>query len=253
MKKLLFLIPFLLIGCAEKYVPLDMLTGDNLKTLSDGSTSKVQLVVESSVAKEIAVHKTLQNRDKQIAKAAEHAGMRMDYKAVTETIKLPSMKEPIILTRQMPIVSYQPMPEFHQPLPTEPSRHPAWGTLDNAISTIGHAGLIGYGIHEAAGAVKALGANAGNRTTINSGGGDVTGGNVSSQSITQQAGGNISTVADNKPCQGEKCGGGEDSGLPEVDSRGGGACTTPAIYGNGIFWWDRVGGCSCASHKDGKC
>ncbi len=248
MKKLILIVALAcLTGCEGKMIPI---TDEMLGTVSEGSTSKVRYVADASVAKELAVMSALKNRDKMIAKAAKESGLKMDWRPVEKTYLFPGMKQPVKTVEYLPVISYTEMPEFTQPLPTEPSAHPAWKLGEKIVD----AGLWGFIGHQAGSVLKAGIEAAGSKTVIDSGGGAITSsGNLSSQSISQKAGGNIQSAASTAPCQGAKCGGGEESGLPEVDSRGTGACSSPPVFGGGIYWFDEVGGCSCSSHKDGKC
>ncbi len=76
-----------------------------------------------------------------------------------------------------------------------------------------------------------------------------------SNEVTVHAG-DDATVS-NSPCLGGQCvkGKPKPGGLetPEIDNAGVGACTDPPIYGQGFFWYDAVGGCSCHSHEIGNC
>ncbi len=248
MKKLVLIATLTcLTGCEGKMIPI---TDDMLDTVSKGSTSKVRYVADASVAKELAVMSALKNRDTMIKEAANNAGFKLSWQPIRVERFYEGMEKPKMVVEYLPIVSYTEMPEFTQPLPTEPSAHPAW-RLGEKIVDRGLFAFLGY----QAGSVLRAGIDAaGSKAVINSGGGAITSsGNLSSQSISQQAGGNIQAAASTTPCQGEKCGQGESAGLPEVDSRGSGACTSPPVFGDGIYWFDEVGGCSCSSHQAGKC
>ncbi len=232
----------LLSGCQGKLVPI---TDEMLGIASEGSTNKVRYVANASVAKELAVHRTLQNRDRQIAKAAQHAGITLDYKQFTETIKIPGVELPLIMTRMFPIVTYHPMPEFNQPLPLKPSEHPAWKLGEKLVDRA----LFGFLGYELGSVLRAGYDAAGTKTVIQSQGGPIlNSGNMSNQTITQRAGANISSGIASEPQQGaNNCADGECLS-PNLKS-----CTPIPIFGEGIYWKDKVGGCSCESFAAGKC
>lgn len=104
-------------------------------------------VADASVAKEIAVHETLRNRDRQYARAYQQSGFDVEFELVEVA---PGLKVQV-----MKRVGFREAPDFSTPLPTAPSVHPVWHTVDNVVDNIGRYGLIGYSVHEGAGVLKA--------------------------------------------------------------------------------------------------
>jgi len=101
---------------------------------------------EASVAKELAIHETLQNRDKMRVEAAKYSGFKMDWTAVEKTLTIADSAgkvTEIVMTEYLPNVSYSPQVGFENSLPTEPSRHPAWDTANQFVKT---AGMVTLGI-----------------------------------------------------------------------------------------------------------
>lgn len=137
-------------GCASGPVQITEQMVDTAGNVI-GTTTKT--ISDASVGKEESVHVTLRNRDKMIAASAKSAGMKVEWVTVREEIQVPG-QQPIVMTRSMPEVSYTPQAEFNQPLPTAPSEHPVWRTIDNIGGKLINGTLIGYGIHEAAGVVN---------------------------------------------------------------------------------------------------
>lgn len=86
---------------------------------------------DASVAKEHEVHQTLRNRDRMIVKAQDKSGFKLEWQEVKETVFYQGMAGPVEITRSMPKVSYTEPAAFDQVLPTEPSRHPVWKTVEN--------------------------------------------------------------------------------------------------------------------------
>ena len=119
-------------------------TGGGLIPLTDTMVSETGEVVEkvagytadASVAKEHEVHDTLRNRDAMIAKAQAKSGFKLEWQPVDETVFYPGMAEPITVKKSMPKVSYTEPAEFNQALPTEPSQHPVWKTINNVSGKI---------------------------------------------------------------------------------------------------------------------
>jgi len=151
MRKLLMLfllgvLAILLTGCggAPLVVSPQMLDGAGVDL-----DSGVATIADASVLKELAVHKTLQNRDTQIAKAAKNAGFKSNWQQCNRTVFYPGMEKPLEITEPCLAVSFTPMPEFKQPLPTGPSIHPGYRMVENIVHDVANTTLIGYGIKAA--------------------------------------------------------------------------------------------------------
>jgi hypothetical protein len=89
---------------------------------------------EASEFKEQQVHETLRNRDNNIQKDNAKPSMVMEWQAVEETVFYPGMAAPLTVKKSMPKITVTEKKEYKQPLPIEPSRHPAWASLDNAVN-----------------------------------------------------------------------------------------------------------------------
>lgn len=128
------LIPVLAVvlsGCGTtKYYPMNKSSVDNYGNIVDtvgGYTS------DSSVAKEHEMHETLRNRDNQYTKAYKESGFTMSY----QEVEVNGAKA------FLPIVSFKETPRYTQQLPTTPSVHPLWGTVNNVVDK-GLWGWLGY-------------------------------------------------------------------------------------------------------------
>lgn len=90
----------------------------------DGETiDKVSgTISDASTIKEVTVHQTLQARDRAYVKAHKDSGFRVKFKMQEVT--------PGVFVQVMDDVSFREAPRFEQPLPTAPSEHPLWRTVD---------------------------------------------------------------------------------------------------------------------------
>lgn len=126
---ILLLALFVLSGCTGSggLIPVT----DTMVTETGDVVEKVAgYTHDASVAKEHEVHETLRNRDAMIAKAQKTSGFKLEWKPVKKTVFYPGMAQPVVVEEPMPEVSYAEPADFSQPLPTEPSRHPAWKTAE---------------------------------------------------------------------------------------------------------------------------
>ncbi len=129
-----------LTGCAGQGIEATV-----LNTLLGGTGEIGSDIIEASVAKELVVHKTLQNRDKMYRQAYEDSGFKIEFK----------LEEFGGVAMYLPkTIEYKPEPQFDQPLPTEPSKHPVWAAAENLGGVLAQYGLIGFGLHEVAGIAK---------------------------------------------------------------------------------------------------
>jgi len=111
----LLILPFLLLllsGCAGEYYPISDAT----------MQSGVESTRDASVAKEIAVHQTLRNRDNKYAEAYKTAGTKISFEMVQVS--------PGIYVQVIKELAMKESPRFDTPLPTSPSEHPLWKTLN---------------------------------------------------------------------------------------------------------------------------
>lgn len=150
-KILLFVLIFLLSGCAGEQVPvvletLDIDTGEVTETIA-GHTS------ESSVEKERQVHKTLRHRDTQTRIAHNNSGLYLKFKL--EKIVIKGVEVYLQVTES---VTYRERAVFDQELPTEPSVHPVWATAEKLGTALVNAVLIGYGINQVTNMVTSVSA-----------------------------------------------------------------------------------------------
>lgn len=131
----IILVLFMLSGCASG----GGISVSALTSAMNGAQAVGDDIVEASVAKELAVMNTLKNRDNQYAKAYKESGFNITFALVEVQgvqMYLPSS------------IAYKPEPAFNTPLPTKPSVHPVWHTLEVLGESLAKYGLIGYGIHE---------------------------------------------------------------------------------------------------------
>lgn len=122
-------------GCASMS---DTVTTTITKTTGEVVTT----VAGSSIAKEQAVHTTLQADVVGYYKAIAKSGAKMEVAGYQEVINPDGSK----LYLPLMTASFIEAPKRNTNLPTEPSVHPAWKTGEKLIS----AGLWAFGIHEAA-------------------------------------------------------------------------------------------------------
>jgi hypothetical protein len=181
---------------------------------------------DASVAKEQAVHDTLQNRDKMRVEAAKNSGFKMAWQPVEKQITVADSDgkvTEIVMTEYLPNVSYTPAVEFGNPIPQEPSRHPAWDTANQFVKTTGMVTLGIVGINAISDVWQA--GIAGAAATF--------GDNANVQGSWNTAGGN-QEISTNDQFQGDF--NGESSESPDEEC-----------------WVDFPGGCSCESREAGNC
>jgi len=123
-------------GCAGTAIPV---TEEILDEAGNVIKTTTRYVADSSVAKEEMVHKTLQNRDKQIVEDGKNSGFSAEFELVDAApgLKIQVMKK----------VSYSERGRFEQQLPTEPSAHPAWKTIERLGVKVIDGTIIGMGIN----------------------------------------------------------------------------------------------------------
>lgn len=145
------LVLFLLSGCASGGITAGALQAILSPETTQMTTAISGEIAESSVAKEIAVLKTLQNRDNVQSVMYKESGFKMDWVVIKDdiTVNIPNTG-PITISRNvyLPKVTYKEAPDFRQPLPTAPSVHPVWDTAKSVVGNLLKYGLIGYGIGE---------------------------------------------------------------------------------------------------------
>ena len=98
-------------------------------------------VKDSSVQKEALYLQSRQHRDSLQRSMYKESGLQVKF----------VMKEvaPGVFVQMMETVTMRESPKFDQPLPTGPSVHPLWGTINNVVDK-GISGLLWYtGIKEA--------------------------------------------------------------------------------------------------------
>lgn len=128
-----------LVGCANNE-PIPLMK----YSLSENDTAMVGEVAgytkDASVAKEAEVHLTLRNRDLMYYKAHKNSGIKMAF--AMQQVGTASNGSPIMAYLPSEI-SFKETPKFEQILPTEPSKHPVWGTIDKALDK-GLWAFLGY-------------------------------------------------------------------------------------------------------------
>lgn len=130
-------------GCAggPATIPLSAIA-----ELPEGVKDTAVTVANASVAKEGMVFKSWQVYHKQYAKAYKDSGFSMEFAMVDVA---PGVKA------YMPTsINYREEPDMLAP-PKEPSKHPAWQFASDTIGTVAKYGLIGWGISEVSGVLKA--------------------------------------------------------------------------------------------------
>lgn len=113
-----------------------------ITTLTDTAGNVTETVTGASIAKELAVHKTLQADVNGYYEALVKSGSKMEVTGYQEVAIRDGSKF------YLPLMSatFSEAPKRNTTLPTAPSVHPAWKTGEKLIS----AGLWAFGIHEAA-------------------------------------------------------------------------------------------------------
>lgn len=114
----LLVVALLLSGCGKDgsitLTPIQ-LDGESINKFS-GTIS------DASTIKEMTVHQTLQARDRAYAKAHKESGTKIKFKLQEVT--------PGVYVQVIDELSTRESPRFEQPLPTAPSEHPVWKTVD---------------------------------------------------------------------------------------------------------------------------
>ena len=161
---IVLILAMMLSGCAGGgMVPISSETVD---TVVGGATTTMGYITDASAIKELAVHKTLQNRDKMVRDAHKDSGMSVGWQAVEETVFYPGMKEPMVITRYLPTISYKEKAEFKQNLPTVPSEHPGWRVAENVATAAIRGTVIGIGLNAASEVLQSSIDNAGHNSSI---------------------------------------------------------------------------------------
>jgi uncharacterized protein YceK len=142
------LVPLLMVlslsGCASMS---DTVT----TTITKTSGEVVTTVAGASIAKEQAVHDTLQEDVKGYYKALAKSGSQMKVDAYQEVVAADGSKIYLPLMS----ASFIEAPKRSANLPTAPSVHPAWGFAERTLGQVAKYGMIGYGIHEVSGVLEA--------------------------------------------------------------------------------------------------
>jgi len=141
------------------------MSSESVSTIVGGATTTIGYVTDASAIKELAIHKTLQNRDKMVRDAHKDSGMSVGWQAVDETVFYPGMKEPVVITRYLPTISYKEKAEFKQNLPTAPSEHPGWRVAENVATAAIRGTVMGIGLNAASDVLQASISSAGHNTT----------------------------------------------------------------------------------------
>jgi len=135
MKKLILLVLLAvgLTGCS----------GYDLKSLplnADNATEMADLIRTASETKETIYYDAVKHRDKVYADMYKLQGFKLEWEMSRQKIG-----DTIVLL-PMPKVSYKAPPVFAQKLPSGPSKHPVWNTVDNAANLFlgGFKWWIGY-------------------------------------------------------------------------------------------------------------
>jgi len=160
---MIMLLAVMFSGCAGGVQPVSE------ETLNEaGEVVKVttKYVADASVAKEEAVHKTLQSRDRAIVQDGKNSGMKMEWTTVEETISFPG-QQPIVMKRAMPVISFKERGRFDQKLPTEPSVHPGYAMTRGIVKDVVGGMIIFKGIDAGADVLKSALDSSGGKQTIN--------------------------------------------------------------------------------------
>jgi hypothetical protein len=126
-----FLIGILLIGltgCADNYIPI---TGE----MVGAATDTAGYIKDASVAKELAIHATLRNRDNVYKAIYPESGTKV-------TFKLEEVS-PGVFVQVISEISSRDAIVFKDPLPTEPSKHPVWQAAEKVLPSLINATLVG--------------------------------------------------------------------------------------------------------------
>jgi hypothetical protein len=129
MKRLLvLLVATLLPGCADNYIPI---TGEMVGAASDTAG----YIKDASVAKELAVHATLRNRDKVYRQMYPESGTKITFAFVEVS--------PGVHVQTIQEITARDSIAFRDSLPTQPSSHPVWGVAEKVLPSLINATVIG--------------------------------------------------------------------------------------------------------------
>ena len=167
MKWIALFLTTVLSGCTGGMIPI---SDQSISTVTTGATTTVGYVTDASAIKEMAVHESLQNRDKMVRDAHKDSGMQVGWMAMEETIFYPGMAAPITVTRYLPTIKYNEQADFNQQLPTSPSEHPAWRVVESLGTAAIRGTVIGYGINAASDVLQSAVDSAGHNTTVSGSG-----------------------------------------------------------------------------------
>lgn len=119
---------FLLSSCADNYIPI---TGE----MVGAATDTAGYIKDASVAKELAIHATLRNRDNVYRKMYPESGTK-----VTFTLQ---EVQPGVFVQVISEITSRDSIVFKDPLPTEPSKHPVWEVASKVLPSIINATMVG--------------------------------------------------------------------------------------------------------------
>lgn len=135
---LIGLLLWLISGCAGSgsFVPIT----DTMVTESgEVVTTTAGYTKDASIAKEHDVHDTLRNRDIMYARMYSTSGTKLEFEMVEVS---PGVKIQVLKS-----ITQRDAPNFEQKLPTAPSVHPVWHTVENVVESVGKFSLMAYGIN----------------------------------------------------------------------------------------------------------
>lgn len=186
-------------------------------TVTETTGQVTETVASASIAKEQAVHSTLQTEESGYYRALPKTGSKMGVTAYQEILLSDGSKAFLPLMT----ATFIEAPKRNTSLPTSPSVHPVWGVAKDAVKY----GFLAYGVHEVSGLVSSL---------ADGNGVEVTGDSNVIQGVQNKAGGDQSVDSGYTTCATGDCG------------------TDPEEYyidGN-CYVSD---GCSCESYAAGLC
>jgi hypothetical protein len=150
------LIALVLSGCATGGGMVPM-TDEAISSVTTGATTSLGYVTDASAIKELAVHKTLQNRDRMIAKSHQEDGFKMSF-TMTEVA-------PGVMALLPKEISYKEQARFDQKLPVAPSEHPGWRVAEKIGVAAIQGTVVGFGINAASDVLQSAIGSAGHNTT----------------------------------------------------------------------------------------
>jgi len=147
-----------LAGCSGSggMIPL---SDESISTVATGATTSMGYITDASVMKEMAVHKSLQNRDKMVKDAHANSGFKMEFMLVEVS---PGVKA--LMPKE---IKYNEQAKFDQPLPQAPSEHPGWRTAERIGVAAINGTVVGLGVTTAGDVLKSAIGNAGTKSTYN--------------------------------------------------------------------------------------